>query len=253
MHQPTERVIRVLERVLASADGLRLTELSVDIGVPKSTLLPIVTTLCEHHYLHRSGEIYLPGIALYAMGNAEKERYSAMALVRRELEELSARFGETCYFGILEGGEVRYLDKVDSDQPLRVLTEIGTRLPAYATGLGKALLMGKSEPQIRALYPNGLRAITPHTVTDWGMLFAELTEAEQRGYAWECEESTAFIRCFAVPIRVEGRVTAAVSIAIPIFRYEENKRDGVIMALLESGARLSRLLETAARGGEIWS
>ncbi len=251
MHAPTERVIRVLEAVLAQNDGLRLSELSVVIGVPKSTLLPIVSTLCEHHYLYREGEQYLPGVALYAIGNASQSE--PMTLVHRELQGLSDRFGETCYFGIPEGGEVRYLDKVDSDQPLRVLTSIGTRLPAYATGLGKALLSGKNEEGLRALYPEGLQAMTERTVTDFSALARQLAAAEQDGYAWECEESTAYIRCLAVPVRVVGEIAAAVSVAVPVFRYDESKREEMIAALREAAARLGRVMEQYTRRKKLWN
>ena len=171
-----------------------------------------------------------------------------MDYVHRELISLVEKFGETCYFGIPDGGNVLYLDKVDSPNPLRMLTAIGRRLPAYATGVGKALLMGKSEAELRKLYPSGLTALTPKTVTDISALYEQLSAAERDGYAWEIEESTEFIRCFAVPVKKLGRTVGAVSIAIPVFRYDESKRGEIVKALLDAADRLGGLIE-ATDGG----
>ena len=60
MHQPTERVIKILESVTASKEGKRLSDFSAEFDIPKSTLLPILATLCERHYLAREFERYYP-------------------------------------------------------------------------------------------------------------------------------------------------------------------------------------------------
>ncbi len=243
MHQPTERVIRILESVTASKEGKRLSDFSAELDIPKSTLLPILATLCERHYLAREFERYYPGAALFSLSRACEGAAPIMDCVRRELTSLVERFGETCYFGVADGGEVLYLDKVDSPNPLRMLTSIGKRLPAYATGIGKALLMGKSESELRAIYPNGLTPLTGKTITDLSVLWEQLADAERRGYSSEVEESTEFIRCFAVPVRRLGRTVAAISIAIPTFRYDGSRRDETIAALRESADRLGKMLE----------
>lgn len=248
MHQPTERVIKIFELAASSAEGKRLADFSVELDIPKSTLLPILTTLCERHYLSRESDRYYLGAALFSLARSFGKESSAMDQVHRELVALVEKFGETCYFGIPDGGNVLYLDKVDSPNPLRMLTTIGRRLPAYATGIGKALLMGKSEKELHMLYPNQLTPLTPNTVTDISFLSRQLATAERDGYAWECEESTEFIRCFAVPIKKLGATVAAISIAVPIFRYDESKRGEIVASLHDAADRLECLLE-ATDGG----
>jgi len=242
MHQPTERVIKILESIKENRGGMRLAELAESLSIPKSTLLPILTTLCENNYLTRLGDKYYGGMSLMSFQTVFKSDFPIMDFVHRELTLLTDKFGETSYFGSLDGGRVLYLDKVDSKNPLRVLTSVGTRLPAYATGIGKALLIGKDENELRLLYPDGLAPITEKTVKDISALAEQLRTAEADGYAWEIEESTEYIRCFSAPVRKFGSVVFAISLAVPVFRYEESMKDDIINAVKEAADRIGALL-----------
>ena len=102
--------------------------------------------------------------------------------------------GETCHFGILSGGDVLYLAKVNSPQAIRMYSMTGRRLPAYSTAIGKALLRDYTPAQLKALYPEGLKALTPNTITDLGILYSQLLEIRAEGFAYEVEESNENIR-----------------------------------------------------------
>ena len=239
MHKPTLRVMEVLELLCSSAVPLRLSDISRTLDVPKSTLLPILQTMTEKRYISKNEyDQYHPGAALMGLGNAAGKFFSPGEHIRRCLDALVTRFGETCYYGVPDGGDVLYLEKVDSPQPLRMLTAIGHRLPAYATGIGKALLMDHTKEQLQKLYPAALRPLTENTVTDTDALYRQLQEARSLGYTWEVEESTEHIRCFAVPIRTGGKITAAVSIAFPVFRYQQELKKDIIEALKRTAAEI---------------
>ena len=66
----------------------------------------------------------------------------------------------------------------------------------------------------------------------------QLQKAKELGYSWEIEESTEHIRCFAVPVRKNGEIVGAVSIAIPIFRYHKEKEKNIIKALKETAEKI---------------
>lgn len=232
MHNPTLRVLGVLQEITKSPGGIRLADLSRQLQIPKTTLLPIVQTLCQTRYLSADEHgIYSAGTALFSLGSSFSGCFPVLDYVRSELEALVAELGETCYCGTLEDGLVLYLDKVDSPQPLRVLTSTGKRLPAYATSIGKALLLDCSEAQLFSLYPEGLTPLTKNTISDVPTLSEQLSESFQAGYTWEIEESTDHVRCFAVPIRKKGRIVAAISVAIPLFRFREEDRLHIIETL----------------------
>lgn len=244
MHQPTERVLKILKLITESGGGKRLADFSRELEIPKSTLLPILLTLCQHRYLYQD-EVgrYYADTALFSLGTAFSGCFPVLGYIHTELEKLVQDLGETCYFGVLEEGMVLYLDKVDSPQPLRMLTTVGRLMPAYATGIGKVLLTGMTEPQLRNLYPEGLKPLTERTVTDFSVLAGQTLQALADGYAWELEESTRHIRCFAVPVYKHGRIIAGISIAIPLFRYEESAKENILRKMKRAAAQLSQTIE----------
>ena len=231
-----------------------MTDFSRELDIPKSTLLPILQTLCGKKYLFQDlrGN-YTAGTALFSMAAAFSGCFPLLDYLRQELTQLVDRFQETCYCGALEQGDVLYLCKVDSPQPLRVLTQTGRRMPAYATSLGKALLTDHTLPQLEALYPGGLTAVTDATVTDLQVLYGQLKQAEQDGYSWEVEESTRHVRCLAIPVRKHGTIVAAVSMAIPCFRYEKDRQQEIVEALRQTALCMGRTMEqTDAHFGELF-
>lgn len=252
MHQPTLRVLQILETIASTGKEIRLSEFSRLLDIPKSTLLPILQTLCQQRYLVQDDVgRYQAGTALLSLGAGFSDSFPILKYVHQQLEVLVNTLGETCYFGILDGNSVLYLDKVDSPQPLRMLTSIGKKLPAYATGIGKALLSGKTELQLHQLYPDGLQPLTDNTITDFQILAAQLRQAIADGYTWEIEESTPHVRCFAVPVWKFGKPVAAVSVSIPLFRYCESNREKIIYTLQETASSLSQTIEnTNAHLGE---
>lgn len=254
MHQPTLRVLDILDLLAKHSGPLRLTDFSKALDIPKSTLLPILQTLCKRKYLHQDDSgLYGAGTALFSMGSAFAGCFPVLTYVNQHLETLAMELQETCYFGALEDGQVLYLRKQDSPQPLRVLTDTGRRMPAYATSLGKALLMDHDRETLRSLYPNGLAALTRHTLPDIDVLAEQLALARLEGYTWEIEESTEHIRCFAVPVRKHGRIIAAISVAIPLFRYHEEQKATIVSALQEQASRITRTIEqTDAHFGELF-
>lgn len=244
MHKPTARVLEILELLSTAEDSMRLAEISRALEIPKSTLLPILQTMVECRYLQKNdSDRYTLGMALVGAAAAAGKHYSPQKCIKTCLKELVEAFRETCYYGVLDHDRVLYMEKVDSPQPIRMLTAIGHRLPAYATGLGKALLMDHTPAQLEALYPQGLTPLTEKTVPNISALAAQLAEAKALGYAWEVEESTEHIRCFSVSVRKGGSIVGAVSMAIPMFRYREEEKENITAALQKTASQLGNLLQ----------
>jgi len=251
-HRATQRVIEMLERLtLGPAQGMTLTELASELNAPKSSLLPIVHTLYKLHMLSLNVDTgrYSIGYKAYEIGNSYIRRGGLTIDIQSQMKMIVEACGETCYFAQLVEGDVFYLYKVDSTEPVRSVVSPGQRLPAYATGIGKALLSGKSKEEVIRLYPEGLKALTPHTITEMDRLCYQLDEIHRNGLAFECEESTQYVRCIAVPIRRDEEVIAAMSIAMPVFRYNPEKESLVIRLLREAQIKLERLLKDADLNG----
>ncbi len=250
MHLPTERVLSILNFMMEKEAPQKLAEISKNLGIPKGTLSPILKTLCEYGYLSlRPSGDYVCGIALYTVGSRLVGKFPVLDYVKETLNALALAFGEAFYFGVLDGGLVHYVEKADSPNPLRMLVSTGKTLPAYATGIGKALLLDKSTAELCALYPDGLAPITENTIIDPEELASQLARFRAQGYSEEVEESTKHIRCLAVPVWKNGHIAAAVSMAIPVFRYDESKRDDMIRALKEAARHIEAAMSKT--GSEI--
>lgn len=245
MHQPTVRVLEVLNYIISHNSGLSLADLSRGLSIPKSTLLPIMQTLCDYGYICKNADgSYGVGVSLYSLGTHLNGKFPVLDFAKQKLKDLVAEFGETCYLGVLRGGNVLYLDKEESTNPLRMLVDSGRTLPAYATGIGKALICQMTKKELTNLYPDGLKSLTPKTVTDFDVLAQQLESFQKKGYSQEIEESTLHIRCFGVPVFKFGKIHAAISIAIPIFRYEKSMEKKITDKLKSVAKDIQNVLET---------
>jgi DNA-binding IclR family transcriptional regulator len=112
---------------------------------------------------------------------------------------------------MLEGHEVVYLEKIPSAQVV-IPSRAGGRMPAYCTGLGKAMLAFESEQQIDSTIAAGLTRRTSNTLVSKEAFRMDLERIRREGMAYDHEESCAGIVCVAAPIRGSGRAIAAISV-----------------------------------------
>jgi DNA-binding IclR family transcriptional regulator len=247
-HRSTGRVLDVLELIASGGGGYTLTEICTAIDAPKSSMFPIIRTLLERDYLTQDTETakYSIGPMAFQVGNAFLNQFSVSRQIENEMKNIVAICSETCHFATLVGGDVLYLIKIDSPEPIRMISSVGKRLPAYGTGLGKALLMDHTLQEIKRLYPDGLKRLTERTITDFNELEKQLVQARAEGVAYESEESNRYIRCVAAPIRREGRIIAAISVAIPTFRYTEEKGELIRQLLINAKTMIEKWFRTVS-------
>lgn len=241
-HRATARVLDILEKLSVKREGLTLTDLSHMLAAPKSSLFPIVHTLEERHYLHQdegSGR-YTIGSGCWILGAAFAADGGLEPIIEI-MKKIVEQCQETCQLGRLDGGNVLYIEKEDSSQTIRMISQVGNRLPANATAIGKALLSGLTDDEIRSLYADGLPRLTENTVTEMDTLLAQLAEVRASGMATEREESTPQLACWAVPLRRQDKVFAALSVSVPLFRCSPEKMDMVYQCLREAQAEIERL------------
>lgn len=246
-HRSTTRVLDALELIAQGGKGgYTLTEICQQLDVAKSSMLPILHTLVHRHYLSTdalSGK-YTIGSYAFQIGNAYLENFDTMNEITKELQNITNVCSETSYFATLKDGEAFYIAKADSSESIRMVAAVGHSLPAYSTGIGKALLTDYSLTDLKKLYPKGLRSLTPKTITDFNELAAQLEEARSCGYSCETEESTQYIRCLAVPLRKNGTIIAAISVAIPVFRYTSEKEALILQLLKNAKQRLEHIFQS---------
>lgn len=245
VHRSTSRVLDVLEFVASKSGSYTLTEICNAIGAPKSSMFPIIHTLYERKYLALNKETgkYSINYMAFQVGSAFLNNFDIAKQLENEMNAIVKSCRETCQFATLVEDEVLYLKKVDSPETILMTSTIGRRRPAYATGLGKALIIDSSLADLKSLFPGGLKSLTHHTITDFDVLEKQLAKARIEGVTYEVEESREYVRCIAIPIRKNGKVVAAMSVAIPTFRYTDQKGELIKKLLFQAKEKVENWLK----------
>jgi len=249
--QPVEsvrRALRILRCFNIEADELGVSDIARKLGMHKSTVHRLLTTLEMEGFVHQvEGGRYALGWKLFELGEAVRGLQSTREVILRHLESLVGLTSETAHLAVFDDGDVLYVEKVESERPLRMPSSVGKRVPAHCTALGKVFLSGLSDTALWTQIYSPLSRFTPHTITDPDELRTEVTKVRDRGYAIDHEEIEEGLMCVAAPI-VDDRnvICAAVSIAGPVTRVGR-QTDDIISAVLDTCSQLSAALGPKAR------
>lgn len=237
------RVLLITELLTEYDQGLSFPEIQAHLDVPKSSLFSILRTMATRGYLLFSEETrrYRLGVRYWEAGQAFLRGADLPGVADPHLQEASDALGETVQLAVLDGMENVYIAKVEANQRLQLVSRVGSRLPAYATGLGKVLLAYLDDDDLRArLAEIELEAHTPRTLADVGQLVEELGRIREQGYGTDDGEYTPGVFCVAVPVRDhEDRVVAAMSCSVPEVRLTHGYRERMIETLTEQAQAIS--------------
>jgi DNA-binding IclR family transcriptional regulator len=235
---------------------VRLSEASEHLGVAHSTAHRLMAMLAYHGFVRQEpgSRAYLAGPALVEIGLAAVRELDVRLRARPVLEALAASLGETVHLVVLEGGNVRYLDAVESRRVLRVASRTGSALAANCTASGKALLAELPDAQVAAIFAgqDELAALTSRSITSCSRLLAELRQVRARGYAVNVEESEEGVASVAVavpsprpgpPDRLQRQgPAAALAVSGPVSRMTDRAVERITAELRERAAELERLI-----------
>jgi len=234
--RPVKSAARTLDVLEILAAGARsFGELSRDLGIPKSSLHGILATMEDRGWVEQApeGRVRL-GLRALQVGSAYLEADEAVVRTAGLLDRLAAVTGETVQLARLDGASVVYLAQRASTHPVRLVSAVGSRLPAHATALGKALLAVRDLEGIRRRLSFPLEALTSHTLTHWDQLRVELELIRDRGYAVDQEEALEGLYCFAVTLPGTRPSLDGVSVSVPTFRLSPARERVVLDALREA-------------------
>ena len=244
-----DRAFRMLD-LLADGTERSLTEISEAIDLNTSTTFRLVASLEYHRYLSRDGESgkYMLGLACLELAKSFQAGHALSRLAARDLEALRDDVRETVHLAVLDGPDVVYLQKLPGLHAIGFMeSQVGGRLPAYCTGLGKVLLAYADPAYVRELVEGShgtLQRFTPTTITDVDELMDQLATIRERGFAFDWGEHEPDVRCVAVPLfGRNGGMPAAISVAGPANRMEPLQENwAVIDATRATAAKISRKL-----------
>jgi DNA-binding IclR family transcriptional regulator len=222
-----------------------LSDLARRLGLPKSSVANITGALVEAGLVRRVDSGFRLGRRLAELGGAYLATVDHVQQFAELARALPIASEETMQMAILDGLDVTYVARHDGRQPIRLASDVGRRLPASCTALGKAALasLDPAELAARLRGVRGLPALTPNSHRRVADLLADLEGVRRRGYAVDNEETAEGIVCFGVAIpRRAGDVPHALSVTLLKARADDARRDALLVDLTRLARQLSHPL-----------
>lgn len=244
------KAITLLDILAGEGNGMRLSELSERAGYPKSTVHALLSTMRDRGLVSQQDNgSYALGIKLFEYGSAVSRGFDISALSRPYLERLSALTGATAVISMIDSRGVVSFDYASPAGGVRIMPEIGVRLPAHATSQGK-LMLANMPRRSRDAYLKKLRLIpyTPHTMTDAELLSRRLDEIAESGYAVEDGEYKIGLRSVSAPVRDDaGKVRYALTTVGFFRRAQSEEFIAAVNDTVEQAKKLSAALGTLSQ------
>jgi IclR family pca regulon transcriptional regulator len=183
----------------------------------RATAYRFCQTLLQLGYLEEVGDRRLrPGIKAVSLARAALSSHELPDLALPHLRALRESTGATVNMALLDGTHVVYVSRLLSDELLALRLFVGSRLPAYASSLGRAILAFMPDDDVNDLLDQvRLEPFTEYTVVDKNRLLAELRRVRRNGYAINNQELVVGISGVAAPVfDVSGRPVAAINLSL---------------------------------------
>ncbi|EMF52963.1 MULTISPECIES: IclR family transcriptional regulator C-terminal domain-containing protein [Streptomyces] len=237
------RGLSVLTAFGPGRDALRNAEIARLTGLPRATVRRALITLDHLGYVTGQDGLYRPNAAILSLGYAPLSRLSLAQLAQPHLTALSHRLSDSASMTVLSGSEILYVARAAPARLMTVHATVGTRLPAYATAMGRVLLAGLPRNECAAILASSApTSLTAQTVTDLNELIRLVAQADDDGYALLDGELEVGLRSMAVPVRSrDGKVRAAINVAMHSSRRSVTEcLEEVLPALHAAAAGIER-------------
>lgn len=218
-----DRVAAILDGFSAQRPAMRLNDIVEYSRLPKSTVHRLAEAMVARGWLDRSDSVYTIGIRMFEFGGLVDHRWSLREAAIPFMEDLYEATHEVVHLGVLIGDEVLYVDKIGGHRSMNVPSRVGGRMPAHATGLGKALLASSPPAVIRQIVSRPLQRVSSRTIVVPAVLLEELSATAKRGYAIDREEIGHGMSCVAAPVIVQGQLFGAISVTGPSRRIDPER------------------------------
>ena len=212
--QTVDRALQLLEILAEHPTGMQPKEIEEVLELNKVTVHRLLATLENRGFIERMGNAYVIGLKLVELSSMKLSNVELKTEAAPYLRELVTRLGLPVQMAILEGTEAVFIDKIESRNSFRMYSQIGKRIPLYASGVGKVLLLQEGDEEIRQkLETVEFTAFTPKTLTSVEEVIEAIKVARKKGYAVDDEEHEKGIFCVAAPIYdYRDKVIAAISV-----------------------------------------
>ena len=254
--QSLERGLAVIRAFGAESPQLRLSDVARATGLTRAAARRFLLTLVRLGYVRQDGATFSLRPRVLELGYAYLSALSLPEVAQPHMETLVAQVNESSSVAVLDDLDIVYVARVPTQRIMTITIAVGTRLPAYATSMGRVLLAGLDEDILaERLDRMRIERLTDSTVSDTRALRERITEARESGWACVDQELEQGVRSAAVPIRDAAKtVAAALNVSVHATRMPmQSLRREVVPKLLEAAAAIEVDLKAAAPGGAVRS
>ncbi|HEX7002383.1 MAG TPA: IclR family transcriptional regulator [Trueperaceae bacterium] len=249
------KVSDLLEALARMGRPATLRELAEALPFPKPTLRRLLVQLMEVGMVRQDvgDRRYRLGSRLITLAAAVLEELEVRRAATDVLYDLMKATGESVYLTVLDHTSIVYVDVVESESSVKVLTKVGNRRAAWSTATGKVMLAHLDDRERKRRLTATLRPVTAQTVTDPVALAAQLRDIREAGFAISRDEAEVGVTGVAAPVfDAKGHCIAAVGVATPTFRFSTALEERIVEATRHAAKLLSERM-SATHDGELAS
>jgi len=240
-----KNALRILNSFSMEQPELRVSDLAASLGLNKSAVSRLLSTLASEGYVVKDPETqkYRLGLRILTLNSIVTSNLEINREARPVLRKLVQEIGEAAHIAVLEGNEVVYLEQVESQHHVRILSYVGRRNPVHCTSSGKVMLAFQHPDFIENFLKQKLERYTSATVTDPEVLRRQLAEIRATDYCSSVGEYLPDVVSFASPVRnYTKKVVAAVSVIGPRHRIKPQQYPVIKNKVIKSAREISRNL-----------
>lgn len=247
--------LAVIEAFSDSSPQMTLSEVSRRVGLSPGSARRVLRTLQMLGYASCQGTRFELTPRVLQLGYSYLTSLPVANLVRPRLTQLTEELGANCAVSVLDGTDIVFVARTTAKETTREPLGVGARYPAHTTSAGKVLLADLDLPELEQFFAGReLEALTPNSITSVEELYESLEQVRIQGWALNDQESMVGHRSITVPIRVDGKVVAAVGVGAHVGVASVSRMTDTFLPALRSAAdALGRLLQDhpspAAQGG----
>jgi IclR family transcriptional regulator, pca regulon regulatory protein len=237
-----ERGLEVIRAFGGNGAGMSLTEVAEATGLPRPTARRVLVTLESLGYVRMENRVFRLTTRVLDLGVAYVASLDVWDVVRPHLQVLVGRTHESSSMAQLDGGEIVYVGRVAVPKIVTIAVNVGTRMRAASTSMGRVLLADLPPAELAAALAAEPRGdVIPRSVPDPERLEQILAETRERGWTIVDQELAVGVRSVAAPVRDhEGRTVAAVNICVQAAEHSmEELREAFLPQLLETATAIS--------------
>lgn len=239
--QSVDRAVSILQ-VLARLGSAGVTEIAGEVGIHKSTVSRLLSTLEARGLVDQTAHrgSYRLGVGVVRLAEGVARGDDLLVASAPVCARLADEVGETVTISVREGESVVTLDQVVGASMVTAGTWVGWRSLLHVSAAGKVFLAAMSDAELHAYARGGLSGVTEHTITSVRQLQTDLAAARRRGYTIAAQEQEQGLTAMAAPIHDHaGAVVAAVAVSAPTFRMDAAAIEATAPRLLDAAAEVS--------------